>query len=612
MMFFFVLADCVYANEFYVDAARGRDNNNGKYSTPFKTISKAVTKLSAGDTLFLSGGRYFEKDIVVSSKGTEKNKIKIKAIDGEFVVVDGGIKDFRALNNEWDLFNVQKNIYVSKKSYRNLYEIEGHFIYNDKKYKLISYHNERDFSSISENFMLNGGFYAGPGVLYDKQGKIFIRLQRPKKEAIDKLIDIPAVLFPESTEIFLTGKNYGFLIKNASYLIIEGIQFENHRTSLRVKDSDHLQLINLKSYPGKYSIILDENIQDVLISGCSFEHYHPEWIAWSDVKIGGKPSYSMQDNAIEVRSGCERIFITNCSFKSIFDGIDIIDKVSHVRITKCFFEKIQDDCLQLGSATYNIEVDHNFVKDSFTAFSRHGSGKCENPGSKFFHHNIIDSRTRFLAGRKDPLKGLKSTMHDFDGSPWVYRSPISQHNYFDTKVDPWKIYNNTFLFGRSINRYGAGHTLNSIECDSLVPHEVYNNVFWQIHDGEIARGANMDGGCERYDGNLYFRSTENPEIPMFFQFKNGKDKMNFYSLNDLRKSTAFDVAKEYYSTEWDKVSISSDPEINDNYVPTKGSPCLQNSVTLPPTWPGVDDTDHYRGAVQNLSDLLKFFVFFER
>jgi hypothetical protein len=42
----------------YVDATKGRDDNDGSRSKPWKTLHHAVKQLKAGDTLYLRGGTY--------------------------------------------------------------------------------------------------------------------------------------------------------------------------------------------------------------------------------------------------------------------------------------------------------------------------------------------------------------------------------------------------------------------------------------------------------------------------------------------------------------------------------------------------------------------------
>jgi hypothetical protein len=45
---------------YYVDPTKGNDRNTGSRTEPFQTISRAVERLQAGDTVYLRGGTYYE------------------------------------------------------------------------------------------------------------------------------------------------------------------------------------------------------------------------------------------------------------------------------------------------------------------------------------------------------------------------------------------------------------------------------------------------------------------------------------------------------------------------------------------------------------------------
>jgi len=66
---------------------------------------------------------------------------------------------------------------------------------------------------------------------------------------------------------------------------------------------------------------------------------------------------------------------------------------------------------------------------------------------------------------------------------------------------PWKIYNNTLLFGKDLNGMGAGHVYRQPAFEPAYPHEVYNNVFIQIEDHWVAPAGNgRRGSSRRRDG----------------------------------------------------------------------------------------------------------------
>lgn len=72
----------------YYVSPDGNDTNNGSTSSPFKTISKAVEKMNAGDTLLLRGGTYYER-LDLTKSGNASSYYTIKAYPGETPILDG-------------------------------------------------------------------------------------------------------------------------------------------------------------------------------------------------------------------------------------------------------------------------------------------------------------------------------------------------------------------------------------------------------------------------------------------------------------------------------------------------------------------------------------------
>lgn len=104
---FFIAFICLFGfmeaqTTIYV-ATNGDDSNDGTVDNPYKTLSKAVSEMSAGTTCIIREGVYREV-LDVSASGTSSNPITIKAADGEKV-------EIRATNtvSGWQLHN--GNIY---------------------------------------------------------------------------------------------------------------------------------------------------------------------------------------------------------------------------------------------------------------------------------------------------------------------------------------------------------------------------------------------------------------------------------------------------------------------------------------------------------------------
>ena len=86
ILLFFSIPTFFWAQNTYVATASmgGADLNSGSLSSPFETINKALSTMSAGDTCFIRGGEYHEEVII-----NGKNNITIMPYMGELVVFDG-------------------------------------------------------------------------------------------------------------------------------------------------------------------------------------------------------------------------------------------------------------------------------------------------------------------------------------------------------------------------------------------------------------------------------------------------------------------------------------------------------------------------------------------
>lgn len=76
-----------HAATYYVSAT-GNDNNPGTLASPVRTIMKGISKLKAGDVLYVRGGIYVES-VFVGQSGTKDQPITIEAYPGEEPVIDG-------------------------------------------------------------------------------------------------------------------------------------------------------------------------------------------------------------------------------------------------------------------------------------------------------------------------------------------------------------------------------------------------------------------------------------------------------------------------------------------------------------------------------------------
>lgn len=70
-------------------ALNGKDTNPGSSDSPFRTIQFGVDALRPGDTLLIHGGTYREFVTITKSGAYFDRNVKVRAVPGEAVVIDG-------------------------------------------------------------------------------------------------------------------------------------------------------------------------------------------------------------------------------------------------------------------------------------------------------------------------------------------------------------------------------------------------------------------------------------------------------------------------------------------------------------------------------------------
>lgn len=112
----------------FVDTAKGNDENSGTKESPWKTISQALGQISAGETLYLRGGTYYER-VYCAVAGTAEKPITICSYPGEIAIIDGAFREFFENAPEaWELFpKGAAGEFRSRRAYKNLRNIHGRF-----------------------------------------------------------------------------------------------------------------------------------------------------------------------------------------------------------------------------------------------------------------------------------------------------------------------------------------------------------------------------------------------------------------------------------------------------------------------------------------------------
>ena len=589
------------ATTYYV-APNGNDANLGTETAPWKTLKSSIPKLKAGDTLYVRGGTYSEGIIDVSIQGTADQPIIIRNYTGEKPILDMSLPEFRNVGNTaWEMYDTTRQIYRSVKTYSNAAgNISGKMESGGLLYSLNVYPNDEAFSSDIEYVTADGIRYVGPGIFWNSiDSKIYIRLKPPSEESVSKIYNIPSDTDPRNNNLYISVTIYGLrFINNPQYLTIQGIQLAHFRTTIRIFSGHHLIFKEMEIIPGQNAFVLQQDVHDVLMDSVNMNLFFPDWIARDDVKTTIPPALSMKLSGVIFQDPVYNVEIRNCRFNDVFDGITAANSSHDIRVHHNEFETI-DDALQLGSSSYHVEFSSNKILG--VSASKHGSGSSLYPGTTYIHHNIFDARRQILFGRYDPFDLLPTK---YDG--WGYQSPHSHHEGIGFgSGDPWKIYNNTYLYYQHLGFGGAGRSLiydeSSLTRNAGVRHEVYNNIFVQHSDAIVMRGGRTDDGWEIRDGNLYYRAVANPTEKRFFfeQWYSETAYSNFQSLAEFKNSPLNNTTKSYYSPGWEANGIEMDPQLDANVVPLNSAAWHGGVDLSAKDWPGTADLEGapYRGAI---------------
>ena len=94
---------------FYVSTT-GADANPGSEALPWRTVQKAASTLTAGQTALLRGGTYVESLIQFTNSGSAGNPITIKNYPGETPLIDGG---FTSSSGQREVFRIDGRHFIT-------------------------------------------------------------------------------------------------------------------------------------------------------------------------------------------------------------------------------------------------------------------------------------------------------------------------------------------------------------------------------------------------------------------------------------------------------------------------------------------------------------------
>jgi hypothetical protein len=569
----------------YYMATNGSDSASGSQASPWKTLDASAAKLSAGDTLILRGGTYYERGIEIDIQGSASSPITIRAMAGESPVIDGGSQEFRTPgNDDWELVNAATHLYRSKSSYTDGI-FGGYLSYGGKDYKLVSYESMGHLTTSNQRYS-SGDIYVGQGLRGDA-GRIYVRLEKGELQQVQGITD-PPTLDPNLASLAIfDNADLVDVSSAAKHVVIDGIDFVNAYTPFRfASGASYVTVKNGRIRGGRYHFRIHPGAHHLTFDNLLIDDAVPDWIAWQDVKSGDKPAHQMQGAGFDISGNTNNVEIANCTIRGVFDGIDANGDPFEFDVHHNTFSGIRDDAFSLGTASHDIHIHHNIMAPVYTSVGRYGQGTNPKPGSTFIHHNVVDASLHMQHGRMNPDGTWRGGTSD--GKYTVHAIAANHTSSGFGEGDAWKIYHNTFIGNDDDEgNHGIGHTKQQ-HADAV--HEVYNNIFIQLDDHYIAR--HPKAGTQFYDGNLYWRPVEGAKKPIFYDFER-QDGSRGYDYDDLAE---FLSSSFHRDTGWDANSVQADPQLDAEYRPAASGPAASGAVALPSGLPG-NTGETFRGAL---------------
>lgn len=586
-------------------APDGDDAGPGSAARPWRTLRRAAAALEPGDTLLLRGGTYAERGIVLRRSGTAAAPITLRAHADEQPTVDGSFVEFRqARGSAWEVADAQREVYRSVARLPGARRVSGYLAPDDGGWGLVTYEDLGPLRSDTEDYEDRWPYYyVGPGVHWNPADqRVYVRLKHSRYQkamghrvpAATDTRRAPLSLFPEEPVLELA--------PGTSHIVIEGIRLRHGSPALHVREGcRHVTVRRCELLGGRYDAIVRGGASDLLFDRIEIPDTFPPWIARSDVKRpdDGRPARQLQGAGIILEGRVERVEIAHSTFRGLFDAIDATGTPIDLNIHHCEFTTIRDDVLEIGSAGYRIEFAHNTIRAAAAGVSWTGSGAPppHAAGTKYVHHNVIDTSTPMLYSRSDPKGLLPGKWRGPAGDGLASGRAFGTH---DTDAisgpDPWRIYHNTIVVSQDVDGSGAGHEYRFARFDPRNAHSVFNNIFVQTADHCIAHGARVHDGSQVWDGNLYHRSAAHPRTPLFSDLDDDGRFANFATLADFVGSTHHAVTRGHHRDGWEAAGVEGDPGLDRDYRPDPRGPAADGAVDLRATgWPGVAAEPH-RGA----------------
>ncbi|MDA1017849.1 MAG: right-handed parallel beta-helix repeat-containing protein [Planctomycetota bacterium] len=407
----------------FVDANRGDDQHDGSRSRPWKTLQHAVSQLTAGDTLYLRSGTYYEH-VRATVRGARLKPITIRSIPGELAVIDGGIREFfESAKSAWE--PVKDGVageFQSTKTYPDLggsagsTNVLGNF--GDSMVPLHGYRYLSDLRSNNEYLAkldagkteAGDGAYCGPGVFLDHEtGRIHIRLAHTKQSALGD-DNYRGETDPRKLSLVIAGATPGSALSldGSAFVRLQDIVVRGARAAtVSIADSVNVDLDGVTMYGGASPISVRDTA-GLRLWNCACRGIAAPWTFRGSLKYRAIEARLFSASGWSPTGRDNRDFeLAYSEFTDCVDGV-FIGNVRNVRFHHNLLDNVSDDGIFLTATTAydgttpggNVHIYQNLLSRCLTTFAfgvGHGRQKMTPTGRQagagvFIYRNVFDLR----------------------------------------------------------------------------------------------------------------------------------------------------------------------------------------------------------------------------
>jgi len=458
----------------FVDATKGNDLGDGSKREPWQSIAHALTRISAGETLYLRGGAYYE-NVYCSVAGTADKSITIRSFPGELAIIDGSFREFfETPAKAWKPFAAgAPGEYRSARAFKNLRNIHGRF--GDSMVGLQVYYHIED---------LRGERYVGPGIWYNRAtGHVHARLAPYKASGVvrartpltlkylphrlHRLESYQGETDPRKLPLIIAPfRSVPLLIDRAQHvrfedLVIRGGGYD----AVDIRHGEHVVFDNVTIYAAAYGLRA-RNTGPMKLHNSAIYGSVPPWSTRGQTSLRERPWESKGRNLTRLNTHALIIpaagdeysvyyfpynhlwEISYCEFADAHDGVYTGD-IDGLKFHHNYVHNFQDDGIYLSSFRKLYYPQHgprqfyqNVISGCIMSFAFGGDAQLSSDVHVF--RNILDASAVVADHGSPPWEGMR----------WYHNTILANpRNLFSLRhMKPgqaWQAFNNVVLLGKA-------------------------------------------------------------------------------------------------------------------------------------------------------------------